>query len=339
MNSVLNEMIENKQKKGNNDDKDIKEELLKNSLTKKNYLKIIIYAILNLLKMSKYIIVIIIFSVYFLGSVKYFLLNIDIDITPKNKNNSKKDSNEDDSPTTLQNFVFLSDLIFSNYNVYGIYGNTQEEIQSVLGRSELEIEYTTELNNNIWKTLNFEYKLGPDNSNPKFLFFHTPRIDWKINYAAKDEDLNNDSWIILLLGKIYEKNPVVMDLLGYEIEDKKYYYKLSMFERIKEIYLGRKKYELISSINKLKIDIFKYQFLKKNKKKNIDTIFKRKRYKEYLSPIEKHTLIMVYEKLGLPKPDSNKKIKINKFQLIPIIDIIIIFFLSAFLKTKNNYYN
>ena len=334
MNSVLNEMIENKKKEGNNDNKDIKDELLNNNLTKKNYLKIIIYAILNLFKMSKYIIVIIIFSVYYLGSVKYFLLNIDVEITPTRTNNSKKDSNEDNAPTTFQNFVFLSDLIFSNYMVYGIYGNTQEEIQSVLGRSELEIEYTTNINNNIWKTLNFEYKLGPENSNPKFLFFHTPRIDWKINYAAKDEDLNNDSWIILLLGKIFEKNPVVMDLLGYEIEDKKFYYKISMFEKIKEIYLGKKKYEVIPSINKLKIDIFKYQFLKKNKKKNIDTIFKRKRYKEYLSPIEKHTLLMVYEKLGLPKPDSNKKIKINKFQLIPVIDIIIIFFLCAFLKTK-----
>ena len=250
------------------------------------------------------------------------------------KNNSKKDSNEDNSPSTLQNFVFLSDLLFSNYNVYGIYGNIQEEIQSVLGRSEIEIEYTTDINNNIWKTINFEYKLGPENSNPKFLFFHSPRLDWKINYAAREEDLNSDSWLILLLGKIYEKNPVVMDLLGYEIEEKQYYYKISLFEKIKEIYFGKKKYEIMPSINKLKIDIFKYQFLKKNEKKNNDIIFKRKRYKEYLSPIEKHTLLMVYEKLGLSIHDLKNKIKINKFQFIPIIDIIIIFFLCLLFITK-----
>ena len=338
MNSVLNEMIENnkknKENNENNENKDINEDLLKNSLTKNNYLKIITYAILNLIKMSKYIILIIIFSVYYLGSVKYFLLNIDIEIMPNMKNNSKKDSNEDNSPSTLQNFVFLSDLLFSNYNVYGIYGNIQEEIQSVLGRSEIEIEYTTDINNNIWKTINFEYKLGPENSNPKFLFFHSPRLDWKINYAAREEDLNSDSWLILLLGKIYEKNPVVMDLLGYEIEEKQYYYKISLFEKIKEIYFGKKKYEIMPSINKLKIDIFKYQFLKKNEKKNNDIIFKRKRYKEYLSPIEKHTLLMVYEKLGLSIHDLKNKIKINKFQFIPIIDIIIIFFLCLLFITK-----
>jgi hypothetical protein len=222
----------------------------------------------------------------------------------------------------------------SNYNADGIYGNTQGEINSVLGRSELEIEYITEINKNIWKTINFQYKLGPNNTNPKFLFFHTPRLDWKIYYAAKDEDLNNDSWIILLLGKLFEKNPIVMDLLGYEIEDKKYYSKISLIEKIKEVYFGKRKYELMSSINKLKIDIFKYQFLKEREKKNENIIFKRKRYKEYLPPIEKHTLSMVYEKLGLSKSDPNKKVQFNKFQFIPVIDIIIILTLGIFLRSK-----
>ena len=124
-----------------------------------------------------------------------------------------------------------------------------------------------------------------------------------------------------------------MDLLGYEIEEKKYLEKISFFENIKQIYLGKKKYELMPLINKLKVDIFKYQFLKNDKKKG-DALFKRKRYKEYLSPIEKHTLIMVYEKLGLPKPDPNKKVKINKFQFIPVVDMIIIFCLSVILLNK-----
>ena len=290
----------------------------------------------NLLKMSRYIILMLVFGIYFVGSVKYFLLNVEIELfeTKKVKDKDKNKGEEGESPGLFQNFMFLSDLMFSNYNAYGIYGNTQGEINSVLGRSELEIEYITEINKNIWKTINFQYKLGPNNTNPKFLFFHTPRLDWKIYYAAKDEDLNNDSWIILLLGKLFEKNPIVMDLLGYEIEDKKYYSKISLIEKIKEVYFGKRKYELMSSINKLKIDIFKYQFLKEREKKNKNIIFKRKRYKEYLPPIEKHTLSMVYEKLGLSKSDPNKKVQFNKFQFIPIIDIIIILTLGIFLRSK-----
>ena len=334
MNSVMNEIIENKKNKKENEEGDIKEDI-KKSLNKKNYCKIIFFALFNLLKMSKYIFLIIIFSIYYLGSVKFFLLNIEVDLVPKTNEKSDKNTSEEDSPGFLQGFLFLSDLFFSNYNAYGIYGNTQQEIHSPLGRSELEIEYLTELNKNIWKTVNFKYKLGPENNNPKFLFFHTPRLDLKLNDAAKDEDLNNDSWIILLLGKIFEKNPVVMDLLGYETEEKKNFDKISLFEKIKDIYFGKKKYEMMSGINKLKIDIFKYKFLKKNEIKNENSsIFKRKRYKEYLSPIEKHTLFMVYEKLGLPKNDVHKKIKINKFQFIPIVDIIFIFFLGIFLRNK-----
>ena len=334
MNSVMNEIMENNKKKDISKE-DIKEQLSK-GLNKKSYCKILIFAFGNLLKMSRYIILILIFSIYFFGSVKYFLLNLDIELfeTKKDKDKGKKED-EENSPGAMQNFMFLADLLFSNYNAYGIYGNTQEEINSVLGRSELEIEYVTELNKSIWKAINFQYKLGPENNNPKFLFFHTPRLDWKIYYAAKDEDLNNDSWLILLLGKIFEKNPVVMDLLGYEVEDKKYYNKLSLIEKIKEVYLGKRKYEMMSSINKLKIDIFKYQFLKESEKKNKNVIFKRKRYKEYLPPIEKHTLFMVYEKLGLSRPDSNKKVHFNKFQFIPIIDITIIFILGIFLRSKN----
>ena len=90
----------------------------------------------------------------------------------------------------------------------------------------------------------------------------------------------------------------------------------------------------MSEISRLKVDIFKYQFLKINEKKYKDSYFKRKRYKEYLSPIEKHTLFMVYEKLGLSRLDLNKKVSINKFQLIPIIDIITIFILGIFLISK-----
>ena len=323
MNSILIDMIQkNKEENINGMD------MIKN-IKKPSCLKVIKMTIFNIIKMSRYFILAVIFGFYYLGSVSHFLLNIDVELYPASTEKDNKDP-----PGLIQNCLAFSDVIFSNYNVYGIYGNTQKEIQSVLGKSELEIEYTTEINKNSWKSINFNYKLSLENSEPKFLFFHTPRLDYKLCEAANDEDLNKDSWIILLLGKIFEKNPIIMDLLGYEIEEKKYLEKISFFENIKQIYLGKKKYEIMPLINKLKVDIFKYQFMKNVKKKG-DALFKRKRYKEYLSPIEKHTLIMVYEKLGLPKPDPNKKAKFNKFQLIPIIDLVIIFALSfSLLKNK-----
>ena len=331
MNSLMQEMMEKKKEKNNKDNVDLS--LLKD-IQKPNCIKIIKMSIVNIFKISKYCILIVIFGLYYIGSVKHFLLNIDVELYPESTTKSEDNDNEKPSNSgLLQNFLAFSDIIFANYNVYGIYGNTQKEIQSVLGRSELEIEYLTEFDKYSWKTINFNYKLSIENTDPKFLFFHLPRLDYKLNEVANDEDLNKDSWIIILLGKIFERNPVVLDLMGYEIKEKKVMEKISLFEKIKQSYLGRKKYEVMPLINKLKIDIFKYQFLKNVKNKD-DALFKRKRYKEYLSPIEKHTLIMVYEKLGLPKPDPNKEIKINRFQFIPVVDIVIIFVLIILLLNK-----
>ncbi len=336
MDSLLKDMIENNKKnKDKNNINNIKDsDSLIRGIKKPSCIKIINMAVINLFKMSKYIIFMIIFGFYYLGSMRHFLLNIDVELYPEKESSPAESNSEkfkhEETPGLFQNLFAISDLFFSNYYVYGIYGNTQKEIQSVLGRSELEIEYMTEVDNKSWKAINFDYKLGPKNSEPKFLFFYTPRIDMKLNEVANDEDLNKDSWIILLLGKIFERNHVVLDLMGYEIEEKKFLEKISFYEKMKRSYFGRKKYEIMPMINKLKIDIFKYQFLKNVKNKG-DPIFKRKRYKEYLSPIEKHTLVMVYEKLGLPKPDPNKKIKINKFQYIPVVDIVIIFILIIFL--------
>ena len=330
MDSLLMEMMEKKKDKDNNvATNDVQ---FIDNIKRQNCIKIIIMITINIFKMSRYLIVIIIFGFYFLGSVSHFLLNIDVELYPVKTSGTES---KEQSPGLFQNCLAFSNLMFTNYYVYGIYGNTQKEIQSVLGKSELEIEYTTEIDKNSWKTVNFNYKLTLKNSVPKFLFFHTPRLDYKLVEAAKEEDLNKDSWIIILLGKIFERNPIILDLLGYEIEEKKFLEKISVFEKIKQSYLGRKKYEIMPLVNKLKVDIFKYQFLKNVKKKG-DPLFKRKRYKEYLSPIEKHTLIMVYEKVGLPKPDPNKKIKINKFQFIPVVDIVFIFLLSIKLLNNKN---
>ena len=330
MDSFLQDMME-KKKDNNNNDNINGMSFIKN-IKSPNCIKVIKMTIVNMFKMSRYFILIVIFGFYFLGSVKYFLLNIDVELYPE-KISESEENDKSSNPGLFQNCLAFADIIFSNYNVYGIYGNTQKEIQSVLGRSELEIEYLTEFDQYSWKTINFNYKLSLNNNEPKFLFFHLPRLDYKLSEVANDEDLNKDSWIIILLGKIFERNPVILDLLGYDINDKKIMEKISFIERIKQNYLGRKKYEIMPLINKLKVDIFKYQFLNNVKNKD-NALFKRKRYKEYLPPIEKHTLVMVYEKLGLNKPDPNKSIKFSKFQFIPVVDAVIIVFLSIILLKK-----
>jgi hypothetical protein len=67
-------------------------------------------------------------------------------------------------------------------------------------------------------------------------------------------------------------------------------------------------------------------FIKDNK-----AMFKRKRYQEFLLPIEKYSLQPIFQKLNLPKIDFNREKHINSFQLIPIVDIVIIIILIKFL--------
>ena len=56
-----------------------------------------------------------------------------------------------------------------------------------------------------------------------------------------------------------------------------------------------------------------------------------KRYQEYLLPIEKYSLMPIFEKLNLPKIDNKREKHINSFQLIPIIDLVIIIILIKYL--------
>jgi hypothetical protein len=105
-------------------------DMIKN-IKKPSCLKVIKMTIFNIIKMSRYFVLAVIFGFYYLGSVSHFLLNIDVELYPASTEKDNKDP-----PGLIQNCLAFSDVIFSNYNVYGIYGNTQKEIQSVLGRSE-----------------------------------------------------------------------------------------------------------------------------------------------------------------------------------------------------------
>jgi len=64
---------------------------------------------------------------------------------------------------------------------------------------------------------------------PKINIPHQPRIDWQIWFSALSEDINTEPWLIIMLGKILERNPAVLDLLGYYVEEKQFYYKGNSF--------------------------------------------------------------------------------------------------------------
>ena len=329
--SVITNIIEDKKGKKNidndseessedDDNFDEKEYDINEKAPKKNtFINVSIFAF----NVIRYFSIVVIFSIYFIGSVKYFLLNMDIILFEEKVRNSKIANHLEKTNYGIYKYVVsMSDALFGNYFVYGIYGNSQKEILNANGRSEIEIEYLYKLNNSTWNNIDFKYKLGKDNTNQDFLFFHTPRLDFKMYDVAYNEDINEDPWIVSLIGKIFQKNKIILDLFNYEIEEKNFLKKISLFENLKEIFFGRRKSLMISNdeIDKIRIDIFKYKF-------NNKTSFQRKRYKEYLAQIEKYAIILINEKLDLPEIDFNEKIKFNQFQFIPIIDIIIIFIL------------
>ena len=340
--SVIKNIIKDKKVKKyniNNKDNDLEEDSEDDEDNNENYYDIIekkskmkysLNILLFIFNIFKNLSVVLIFTIYYIGSVKYFLLNMNIELFEEKVRNSNIANHLEKTNYGIYKFaVKISDFFFGNYNIYGIYGNNQKEIINSLGRSEIEIEYLFKINNKIWNNLNFKYKLGKENTNTKFLFFHTPRLDFKMSEVAYNEDINQDPWMISLIGKIFQNNPVVLDLFNYNFECKNIFHKLSMFSKLRQIYLGNKNNIMISNdeINKIRIDIFKYKF-------NNSTSFQRKRYKEYLSQIEKYSIILINEKLGLSKLDFKEKIEFNKFQFIPIIDIVIIFTLILLIINK-----
>ena len=329
--SVITNIIEDKKGKKNtdndseesseDDDKfDEKEYGINEKEPKKNtFINVSIFTF----NVIRYFSIVVIFSIYFIGSVKYFLLNMDIVLFEEKVRNSKIANHLEKTNYGIYKYIVsISDALFGNYFVYGIYGNNLKEILNANGRNEIEIEYLYKQNNSTWNNIDFKYKLGKDNTNQNFLFFHTPRLDFEMYDVAYNEDINEDPWMVSLIGKIFQKNNIILDLFNYDIEEKKILKKISLFENVKEIVFGRKKSLLKSNdeIDKIRIDIFKYKF-------NNKTSFQRKRYKEYLAQIEKYAIILINEKLDLPELDFNEKIKFNKFQFIPIIDIVIIFIL------------
>jgi hypothetical protein len=93
----------------------------------------------------KYLLIIILFSLYFLGSIKTMYTSLNVELIEKEENieknnNEPKGKNydlEEPSSGLISMGVVLSDLIFQRFLPFGLYGNIQKEIIGITGRQEL----------------------------------------------------------------------------------------------------------------------------------------------------------------------------------------------------------
>lgn len=81
------------------------------------------------------------------------------------------------------------------------------------GREELIIEGSTD--GIEWKEYEFYYKPGSLSEPPKFTFTHQPRLDWQLWYAALENNINGEIWLVHLLSKLFRNSPSVLSLVRF----------------------------------------------------------------------------------------------------------------------------
>ena len=64
-----------------------------------------------------------------------------------------------------------------------------------------------------------------ENFSLKWNIPHQPRVDWQIWFSALAININSEPWLVIMLGKILEKNPVTLNMLGYYVEEADLYHK------------------------------------------------------------------------------------------------------------------
>jgi hypothetical protein len=151
------------------------------------------------------VIFIILVSLYFLGSVNNFYKGINLTISNK----------------LYKGGINLSAKYFNRFHIHNKYGQFRNKLQNQ--RKELEIKYQNQ--NGEWKSVNFAYKPSILRNNLLFNMPHQPRLDWQMTNSAYSPNIESEHYLVLLLGKICEKNPVILDLLGYKIHEKENFYK------------------------------------------------------------------------------------------------------------------
>ena len=213
----------------------------------------------------------------------------------------------------------FSRKVLQSYQINSGYGLFRV-MTGVSGRPELEIKYLNRQKQ--WKNINFIYKPSHiPKHKPLINIPHQPRIDWQIWFSALSKEINTETWLIILTGKIFEKNPIILDLLGYYVREKNFYYKYSFVDRILDYIYKGEKFKMIDTIDMIKIEKYYYFFTNKNEMAKTGSIWKKIHQNEFMPATDIKIFKSFFDTMKLPF--NKRKIRFSIFQLIPVLDFVV----------------
>jgi len=156
------------------------------------------------------------FIIYFLNATNVFYNSIDLQLADKNSYNPVE--------KVLADGLEYTENYFSRFRINHGYGLFRK-ITGINGRPELEIKIYNEKIGD-WENFNFLYKMSDqENFRLKWNIPHQPRVDWQMWFSALANNINSEPWLVIMLGKILERNPVTLNMLGYYVEQAEFYHK------------------------------------------------------------------------------------------------------------------
>jgi hypothetical protein len=104
------------------------------------------------------------------------------------------------------NRTFVTVHTYGLGHIFHVYPSMQTE------RQELEIQGSYDGHN--WYSYGFKYKPGPLDKRPTFNIPHQPRLDWMM-WFIPPQGRKDNYWFQMLLRRLHEGSPQVLDLLEY----------------------------------------------------------------------------------------------------------------------------
>jgi hypothetical protein len=181
-----------------------------------------VFILFNIFKFMKNILIFLFLFIYFIHNTKIFYSTFDIKLKSTSsifylENIFEKNFN-----------INLSRDFFDKFNLSHKY-NILKEFQSKYSRYELEIKFKNgEDNKDKFEFLSKRFGVQ-DNNNLLFFNLYFPRLDYKIYSSALSEKANTDLYLIILAGKIIERNAIVLDLLKYNMRNENNFISKKLF--------------------------------------------------------------------------------------------------------------
>ena len=225
--------------------------------------------------------------------------------------------------------IKISNTLLKKFHVSNNYG-LFNRIQGLNGRLELEFLYNEKESQ--FSSLDFYHK-----TNQKRLLFPSifqKRIEWQLEISAYSPEINFEPWIAILIGKLIERNPVTLDLLGYATDNKRNMHKCKLYYKVDSLIekLFKNRPEFPIKIEKIKVDKYKYFLNNFEALKKTGNFWKTSLFNNYFTAVNFREIIGVLEHYELPF-DKDREIKISPFQKINVPEIVL-FIISLYLVRK-----